>query len=61
MFAVHVSTTQALMQMGVDVGTLAGVEEDERLREEIIMRMKKRKNTINKYYEINVIMIGRFL
>lgn len=49
------------MQMGAPAAALSPLQEDERLREELLGRIKRRKNGISKYYEINVIMINRFL
>lgn len=40
---------QALIQLGVEKGFLSTPEEDEKMRDELVLRVKKRKN-ISKYY-----------
>lgn len=47
------------MQMGVRVAELANPEE-EKLKEEVLGRVRKRKNAVNKYYELNISLICRF-
>lgn len=58
---VNVYLNQALMQIGAPVSCLSAAPEDERNKEDLLARIKRRKNGISKYYEINVIMINRFL
>lgn len=60
-FLTNVYLNQALMQIGAPAAALSPLQEDERFREELLGRIKRRKNGISKYYEINVIMINRFL
>ena len=49
------------MQLGAPASSLSSEQEDERLKEELIGKLKKRKNGINKYYETNIVMINRFI
>lgn len=60
-FMTNVHLNQALMQVGAPVAALSPPSEDDRLKEDLLARIKKRKNGISKYYEINVIMVNRFL
>lgn len=60
-FMTNVYLNQALMQIGAPASSLTVAQEDERFKEDLVARMKRRKNGVSKYYEINVIMIGRFL
>jgi hypothetical protein len=57
----HIYTNQALMQLGAPVSALSNQEEDNKMKDELLGRMHRRKNSINKYYEINAIMITRFM
>ena len=49
------------MQLGAPASSLSSEQDDERLTEELIGKLKKRKNGINKYYETNIVMINRFI
>ena len=60
-FMTNVHLNQALMQVGAPVAALSPPSEDDRLKEDLLARIKKRKNGISKYYEINAIMVNRFL
>lgn len=53
-------TNQALLQIGAPSSVLSNLEEDEKLREELIARTRRRKNAISKYYETNLFLLARF-
>lgn len=57
----NVYINQSLMQIGAPENTLTPSEFDERCKEQLLNRIKKRKNGASKYYEVNVIMINRFM
>lgn len=52
---------QSFMQLDLPSEYLSSAEDDENALGELLERIKKRKNTFSKYYEINVAMIDRFL
>jgi hypothetical protein len=53
-------SNQALLQLGAPASTLTNQEDDDKLREELLTRARRRKNALNKYYEINLALVGRF-
>jgi len=55
----RVYTNQVLMQMGVRVAEIPTAEED-KFRDELLARIKRRKNAVNKYYEPNLLLFCRF-
>jgi hypothetical protein len=55
-----VYTNQALMLLGAPCYSLSQQEEDDKLREELLGRARRRKNNLNKYYETNLALMGRF-
>lgn len=56
----RIYNNSALMQLGAPATALSHIEEDEKLREELLARARRRKNNLNKYYEINMELISRF-
>lgn len=60
-FIVSVYINQALMQIGAPLNSLTSAQDDDRYKEDLLVRIKRRKNGVSKYYEINLIMINRFL
>ena len=57
---VSIFLSQAMMQLGVPDGFLFPNEDREEKKNSVLEKAKKRKNNINKYYEINLLMIDRF-
>ena len=57
---VSIFISQAMMQLGVSDMFLPPDEERESRKELLVEKARKRKNNINKYYEINLLMIDRF-
>ena len=53
-------TNQALLQLGAPSAMLSNLEEDEKMREELMARARRRKNSIGKYYETNLVLLSRF-
>jgi len=56
----RILTNQALLQLGAPYSVISSLDEEEKLREELIARAKRRKNVISKYYETNLSLINRF-
>jgi hypothetical protein len=50
-----------MIQLGFQESCLYPNEERDKKRDALIERIKKRKNNINKYYEINIHMMDRFI
>ena len=52
--------SQAIMQLGVSEIDLPPDATRTEARDNLLEKVKKRKNNINKYYELNLYMIDRF-
>lgn len=52
--------SQAMMQLGLSEGCLPPDEERESVREVLLDKARKRKNSTNKYYELNLQLVDRF-